>query len=84
MPLNETELAEYRERDRQYRELTDYAPRHICAVCNGPLVVRWWQGKYEIICGNDKSHEIGHKGWHDHPAQVERRARENANKRIER
>lgn len=58
----QAEIAAQIAKDKQFAKLTKFAKWNICAECEAPLVVRWWQGEYEIKCGQNKNHQ-GFKSW---------------------
>ena len=62
-------------KDKQFDELTKFVKKHICAQCEAPLVVRWWQGEHEVKCGQDKAHQ-GFKSWKESKRQLEKEAKQ--------
>lgn len=71
------EIQHQAELNARHTDLTAFAAKHLCLECGGPLEVRWWQGDYEMACGQNKAH-IGTKSCWDAPAANERRAKEMA------
>lgn len=63
MPLSEAELAAYYAKSKLYEEFAQKADKEICAECEGILVVRWYRGAYELVCGKNKSHQGTKSKW---------------------
>ena len=70
-----SEIALTNTRNALYTELTAQAKKEVCAVCEGPLLVAWRNGGYELSCGQDRTHE-GTKSCWETKKQLERKAKE--------
>lgn len=63
MTLTKKELEEYEAKDKLFHKLEEQTLLEICSVCEGVLVVRWFKGQYELVCGKNKTHEGTKSKW---------------------